>query len=441
MLKNRLILILLGILLMTGAICSLGIFLLQRTVDEFHRVVNRDFEAIRAINNIRGLSARLESQYLFEIAEEEPPQNLDDAAFQLIESELLAVQEMLVKSTGQEPFTEAEKAALNKMNASLDNYLDAYEPVFENEFADLSRAERTGVRRDILRASFGLAEVVQEALDVFERTAAGQSVIADRRARSAIAMMWGVAIVAGLCVFAIYRVFSNRIMSPLDSLTTSIRKVKQQDFDHVMKVKSTDEIGQVAEAFNDMSAELRVMKLESDQEMIKLNRERRAIISGFPHPIYILDTEGEITQQNPAAERLSEKLGLENQLPGKIRGRMQAYMEDDEDYLPDDISFSMLLRIDEREFWYLPRIFRIRTDLEKEPTGWAVVLIEVTRVRWLDDLTYDLIGTVSHEVRTPLTSIRMILLLLSEQKIGELNERQEKMVSSARDDCERMLET
>lgn len=47
--------------------------------------------------------------------------------------------------------------------------------------------------------------------------------------------------------------------------------------------------------------------------------------------------------------------------------------------------------------------------------------------------------TLSHDLKTPLTGIRMILQLLMEEKVGPLNEQQRKMVRQANDDCERMV--
>ncbi len=51
------------------------------------------------------------------------------------------------------------------------------------------------------------------------------------------------------------------------------------------------------------------------------------------------------------------------------------------------------------------------------------------------------LSSIAHDFKTPLTGIQMILHLLSEQKVGPLNERQEKMVKQARSDCERLVET
>jgi signal transduction histidine kinase len=70
-----------------------------------------------------------------------------------------------------------------------------------------------------------------------------------------------------------------------------------------------------------------------------------------------------------------------------------------------------------------------------------VVLMDVTRFRWLDEMKTNLLATVSHEIKTPLTGIRMVLHLLLEGRTGDLAPLQQNMVMSARDDCERLLVT
>ncbi|MFC7336798.1 histidine kinase dimerization/phospho-acceptor domain-containing protein [Haloferula chungangensis] len=49
-------------------------------------------------------------------------------------------------------------------------------------------------------------------------------------------------------------------------------------------------------------------------------------------------------------------------------------------------------------------------------------------------------SSIAHDLRTPLTGIRMMLQLLMEQKVGELNEKQLFMVNQAKDDCERLVD-
>ncbi len=69
-----------------------------------------------------------------------------------------------------------------------------------------------------------------------------------------------------------------------------------------------------------------------------------------------------------------------------------------------------------------------------------VILHDVTRFRLLDDVKTNLVATVSHELKTPLTSIRMAVYLLLEERIGALNPKQTELLIASRDDAERLLD-
>ncbi|NVJ16962.1 PAS domain-containing sensor histidine kinase, partial [Myxococcus sp. AM010] len=70
--------------------------------------------------------------------------------------------------------------------------------------------------------------------------------------------------------------------------------------------------------------------------------------------------------------------------------------------------------------------------------GATVILQDVTRLRRFDELKNDLVATVAHEFRTPLTSLRMALHLVTEGVVGPVTEKQADLLFAAREDCERL---
>jgi len=70
--------------------------------------------------------------------------------------------------------------------------------------------------------------------------------------------------------------------------------------------------------------------------------------------------------------------------------------------------------------------------------GAAIVLQDSTRLFRFDELKNNLVATVAHEFRTPLTSLRMALHLCTEGIIGPLTPKQADVLFAARDDCERL---
>jgi signal transduction histidine kinase len=86
----------------------------------------------------------------------------------------------------------------------------------------------------------------------------------------------------------------------------------------------------------------------------------------------------------------------------------------------------------------LPQVRPIR-DAQGDTLGAAVVLNDVTRFRVLDQFKTDLVATVSHELKTPLTAVRLAVHVLLEETVGTLNSKQTELLIDARDNAERML--
>ncbi len=443
MLKTKMFAALASVMLLVSITAGFSFWVLHEQVEGFDRAVGENFEAIRLINDCRLAATSLESRYLPTLARDEPHSETGDE-YDVLDRNRKRFQENLEELTTvaqSAEFNAQEMVAIEMFELAVADYVIEFDRLLDKKLELTTTELRTTARTVILNASLNMAQKADALLSLLEQSVATAKVDAVDRARASNRFLGAVNLAVLVIVGLVYRVIAAQVLQPISELTGSIRKVQQQDFENIVPVKHRNEIGGLANAFNDMSAELRVMKLESDQEMLRLNSKGRAILKGFPHPLFILDEQGSLAQSNPAAESLMAKLHTERRIPLKVSRRVAKCVEQDEEYLPEDITDALLLRADEREYWYLPRIFRIR-DEDGEPFhGWAVALIDVSRVRWLDDMKSDLIGTVSHEIKTPLTSIRMVLHLLDEQKTGPLNERQEKIVGSALDDCERLLVT
>jgi signal transduction histidine kinase len=143
---------------------------------------------------------------------------------------------------------------------------------------------------------------------------------------------------------------------------------------------------------------------------------------------------------NPAAEKLMVHFKGSGELPETLRSHVKEASITGPDYRLDDLKQALRFRVDEQEIYFLPRIFSL-VLAEGSSLGRALMLIDVTRLRWLDEMKSDTLATLSHEIKTPLTGIRLVLHLLLDKRTGSLSDSQEELVITARDDCERLLRT
>ena len=235
---------------------------------------------------------------------------------------------------------------------------------------------------------------------------------------------------------------SRGLLGPLTSVTSSIRRVGEGNLDQTVPVLSQDELGVLATSFNQMAAQLRQYRATTSVELVRLNLTIRSTLASFPDPVFVLNSQREVEFRNPAADQLAMKLLFSGvtRLPANVDEKVEQVRASGQDYLPTLFRDAIKFLIDGQDRYFLPRIVLLRDD-QRQVFGVAVILENVTRMLLLDDVKSNLIATVSHELKTPLTSVRMALYLLHEKTVGSLNEKQTDLVSTAREDADRLLKT
>ncbi|MGB8354645.1 MAG: ATP-binding protein [Chthoniobacteraceae bacterium] len=265
---------------------------------------------------------------------------------------------------------------------------------------------------------------------------------ADRDARDLSVQSTRYMIMAILCGGAIAIYFALRlqhsVLRPIQSLTNSAKELGEGNLDQVVPVQSQDELGQLADTFNKMATKLRAYRQVTSDEILQARQMTEITFSAFPDPIIALDANGVINFKNPSAETLLLRLKLDDHLPEQINEQVKIVLGGGADYIPASFAHAICVRPDDKETFFLPRIIGIRGD-KGTIFGAAVILQNVTRLRLLDEVKTNLVSTVSHELKTPLTSVRMALHLLLEEAIGGLNPKQTELLVAARDDSERLL--
>jgi two-component system, NtrC family, sensor histidine kinase KinB len=249
-------------------------------------------------------------------------------------------------------------------------------------------------------------------------------------------------IIAVAAFLAAFFGLSRGLLTPLHSLTNSIKLIGEGQLDQEVPVVSHDELGALAFSFNQMAAQLRQYQTSTSVELTRLNETIRATLASFPDPVFVLNAEGAVEFRNPAADQLAVKLLFAGvtRLPDKVDEKVEIVRASGEDYLPTAFQDAVKFSIDGQDRYFLPRVVTLRTE-DKKSFGVAVILENVTRMLLLDDVKSNMIATVSHELKTPLTGVRMALYLLFEKTVGPLTDKQNELVTSAREEADRLLKT
>jgi signal transduction histidine kinase len=87
--------------------------------------------------------------------------------------------------------------------------------------------------------------------------------------------------------------------------------------------------------------------------------------------------------------------------------------------------------------YFRPKLTKV-VDSEGRMFGLLTILQDVTQFKELDRMKSDFIATLSHEFRTPLTSINMSIDILNQELLGPLNERQKDLIHATKEDSQRL---
>jgi NtrC-family two-component system sensor histidine kinase KinB len=269
----------------------------------------------------------------------------------------------------------------------------------------------------------------------------------DQRARhaSSMSIRWMVAALIGSGVIAtlIALLLSRSILEPIRAVTYAARAMARGDLEQVVPVPSRDELGELADAFNAMARRIREFQQAGTARLLRAQKTAQATIDSFPDPIVVVDLHSSVERANPSARRLLGVTPVEGDSvrwtpPNGIGTQLTEVLNGHEDYRPTGFENAITLREDGQERYFLPKLLAIR-DEHEGLLGAAVVLADVTRFRLLDQLKSDMVATVSHELKTPLTSIQMAVYLLLEEVVGPLVPKQVELLMAARQDSERLL--
>jgi NtrC-family two-component system sensor histidine kinase KinB len=435
MLRLKLTLGLLATLIILLLVGIYGVWLfndLGRAVD---KVLRDNYDSIKVCHYMRTATARVNTFYT---RGERPFPPFDQTAIlDEVEKQFAArlpTLELNARSAG-------ERDLVAQLKAACDEYIQVYRKIFDYfKAGGLSVPVIAEIRARIPSLTLSITNLSEQILDHNEQQMFMANRAAEQKSKDSIRLLI-IAMISAVIVFVLtYGRLGHSIITPIQNLTKSIRELRSRDFAQSLRVEADDELGALTKEFNAMAEELRNFYRETDRKFIELNQVIRAMMTTLPYPLFILGEHDEVSRMNPAAERLTDSLRTKGAMPNQIRKHLAAASVTGPDYRLDDLKQALLFRIDEQEVFFLPRIFPIVLE-DGTAFGRALMLVDVTRFRWLDEMKSDVLSTLSHEIRTPLTAIRLVLHLLLEKSVGGLTTAQEEIVATARNDCERLLKT
>ena len=230
--------------------------------------------------------------------------------------------------------------------------------------------------------------------------------------------------------------FPGLIANPVAELTTGIREIANRNYASRINFKANDEFGQVAEAFNEMARRLDDYEHSNLSKLMFEKKRIEAIINNMKDAIVGLDEKNKVLFTNTVALQL---LGLnETDLIGKYAPDVALRNDLLRNLLVKEEKDKLLkIYADKKESYFNKDFLEIFNGDQK--IGEVIILRNITRFQELDLAKTNFIATISHELKTPISSINMSLKLLDDQRIGDMNTEQKKLVENIKADSQRLL--
>jgi len=252
-----------------------------------------------------------------------------------------------------------------------------------------------------------------------------------------------------LVLFSFIVNFPGFVANPLREFSEAIKEIGRKNYKQRLRFDGSDEFSELAKSFNEMVSELNKWE---NSNLAKIQSEKlriEAIIEQMQDAIIGLNEGQEILFMNKVAAQLlnlneGQVVGLnvknlmkKNDLLTRIlksEGSLQPikiYADNKESYFQLQKREIVVPVFDDQEG---PVVMETG-----KTAGMVYILNNITQFKELDEAKTNFIATVSHELKTPISSIKMSLKLMDDERIGMMNPEQKQLVEHIKDDCSRLL--
>jgi two-component system, NtrC family, sensor histidine kinase KinB len=333
-----------------------------------------------------------------------------------------------------------------EVTRTLRTHWTAYRAVLDRLRAAPPSAREPLYFSEVLPALEAVDRSTQEILEINQGAMVAKSDRAQRQAHRVNALIVSLAVAVLVVGIFTASVLTVRLIRPLSILSLSVRRLGEGDLEARARIDGRDEIAALAREFNTMADKLGQYRRSSLGELLQAQQASQAAIDSLPDPVVVLDPGGKLLNVNRAAEDLlrvsvggaEDPLRLMDPAVREVLDKVRGHVAGGRGaYVPRGFEEAVRTSSSEGDRYLLPRATPLYSE-QGSIAGATIVLQDVTRLMRFDELKNDLVATVAHEFRTPLTSMRMAIHLLAEEVVGPLTEKQSDLVFAARQDCERL---
>ena len=280
-----------------------------------------------------------------------------------------------------------------------------------------------------------IREAIQRINTINQNAILRKSETAQTTASTAVFWLTIIFSILTIIAFTLTVNFPDVISTPIKTLAIGIKEIANKNYGNRIHLKRDDEFGDLANAFNSMAEKLDEYE---NSNLAKITFEKRRIeiiINQMKDGIIGLDEKKNILFLNAVSEKI---LGLkEKEIIGEYAADVALKNDLMRTLLQEDDNKELKIYADNKESYFNKDVLKVSND--EQIIGEVIVLRNITPFHELNQAKTNFIATVSHELKTPIASIKMSLQLLENKQTGAINEDQHQLIESIKDDSNRLL--
>jgi NtrC-family two-component system sensor histidine kinase KinB len=296
-----------------------------------------------------------------------------------------------------------------------------------------------------------IRKAIYAIIDVNQKAIIRKNAVAQKTADDANIWLTIIFTFIAIVSFTFVLNFPSVIANPIDTLSKGISDIANKNYKSRIHLSQKDEFGELANSFNKMAAKLEEYESSNLAHILFEKKRIETIINNMHDPVIGLDEQKKVLFVNSEALKisgLSEKdmigrpvqdIAVTNDLVRSLIKELMVPGGLDQTVTKEPLK----IYADGKESFFEKDILNIMSapdnDNGRIVIGYVIILKNITPFKELDFAKTNFIATVSHELKTPISSIKMSLQLLEDERIGSANTEQKQLMQNIGDEAERLL--